>query len=72
MGSDEIAVGEVIARSPEYLKTHMVAVQDESSYFCGFVCVCNILTRMQKLIKGEEKMAEVMKHKKDLASLKMS
>ena len=32
----------------------------------------NILTKIHQLIKGEDTMAEVMKHKKDLVSLKMS
>ena len=50
----------------------MVAVLGEASNFRGFVCVYNILTRIHQRIKGEETMAEVMKHKKDPASLKMS
>ena len=70
-GADEFAIGEVIVRSPEELKAQMVAVQGEARNFGGFVCVYNILTRMHQRIKGEETMAEVMKHKKYLASLKM-
>ena len=45
-GADELAVGEMIVRSPEDLKAHMVAVQGEASEFGGFVCVHNILTTM--------------------------
>ena len=47
----------------------MVEIQGEASDFGVFVCVYNILTRIHQHIKGEEMMAEVMKHKKDLASL---
>ena len=71
-GSDELQIGEVIERSPEDLKAHMVEVQGEASNFGEFVCVYNIFTRIHQCIKGEETMSEVMKHNKDLASLKMS
>ena len=70
-GADELAVGEMIVRSPEDLKTHIVAVQGEASDFRGLIFVYNILTRIQKRIKGEYKMAEVMKQKKYVASLNM-
>ena len=71
-GADEVAIGEVILRSPEYLKAHTVVVQGGTSDFGVFVCVHNILPRIKQHIKGEKTMAEVMKHNKDLASLKIS
>ena len=40
-GADELAVGEMIVRSPEDLKAHRVAVQGEASKFKGFICVYN-------------------------------
>ena len=49
----------------------MVAVRGEASNFGGLVCVNNILTRINQCIKGEEKMSEVVKHKKYLARLKI-
>ena len=70
-GADELAVGETIVRSHEDLKAHLVSFQGEASDFGGFVCVYNILTRINQLIKGEEKMVEVMKHRKDLERLNM-
>ena len=71
VGADELAAGEIIVRSPEDLKAHLVSFQGEASDFGGFVCVYNILTRINQLIKGEEKMVEVMKHRKDLERLNM-
>ena len=70
-GAGELSVGEVIVWSPEDLKAHMFAVQGEASDFVGFFCVYNILTKIHQRIKGEDKMSEVMKHKNDLAILKM-
>ena len=70
-GDDEISVGGLIVRSPEYLKAHLVSVQGDSSDFGGLFCVYNILTEIHQRINGEDTMAEVMKHRKDLASLKM-
>ena len=71
-GAEDLAIGEVIVRSPEDLKAHMSAVQGEASNFGGFICVYNILTRLHQCIKREETMAEVTKHKKYLAILKRS
>ena len=71
-GADELTIGEVILRSPEDLKAHMVEIQGEASDFGGLVCVLNIIMRKYQHIKGEETMVEVMKHKKELASLKIS
>ena len=50
----------------------MVEVQGKASNFGGIVCVYKILTRIHQHTKREETMAKFMKHKKDLASLKMS
>ena len=62
----------MIGHSPEDLKAHLVPVQGEASDSGVFICVYNILIRIHQRIKGEETMAEVIKHKKDLVSLKMS
>ena len=40
--------------------------------FAGFVCPYNILTRIQKRLKGEGTLQEVVKQKKYLARLNMS
>ena len=37
-GDNELQVGEVIIRSPQYLETKMVATGGEGVYFGGFVC----------------------------------
>ena len=39
VGDDELATGEVIVRSSEDLKAHIVQVQGEASNFLGFVCI---------------------------------
>ena len=39
VGANELAIGEVIVRSPEDLNAHMVAVQVKASDFRGFICV---------------------------------
>ena len=36
-GADELAVGEIIVRSPENLKAHKVSVQGEASGFGGYI-----------------------------------
>ena len=40
-------------------------------YLGGFVWTYNILTRINQIMKGEETLTEVDKHKKDLARLNM-
>ena len=40
--------------------------------FGDFICPYNILTCIQQRLKGEDTLSEVVKHKKDLASLNMS
>ena len=37
-GADKMQVGEVIIRSPQYLKAHLVATNGEGGNFGGFVC----------------------------------
>ena len=70
--ADELQVGEVIIRSPQYHKTYMVASNCERVDFGSLFCPYNILTNTQKRIKGEETLAEVFKHKKYLSRLKIS
>ena len=38
-GADELTIVQVIVRSTEDLKIHMVELQDEASNFGGFICV---------------------------------
>ena len=71
-GTDEMRVGEVIILSPQDLKAHMVATNCGGVYFIDFVCPYNILTCIQHRLKGEETLAEVVKHKKYFSSLKIS
>ena len=71
MGADELAIGELIVRSFKKLKSPMAEFQGESSNFVGFVYVYYILTRIHQCINGEETIVGVMKHKKDLATLKI-
>ena len=71
-GAYDLRIGEVIIRSPQDLKAHMFTTNCERVYFGGFVYPYNILTRIQQRLKGEETLAEVVKHKKYLASLNMS
>ena len=68
-GTDELRVGEVIIRSTQDLKAHLVATNCEGVDFGCFVCPYNILIRIKQRLKGEETLAEVVKQKKDLASL---
>ena len=68
-GADKLRVGEVIIRSPQDLMAHLVATNCEGVDFGGLVCPYNILTRIQQRLKGEETLAEVVKHKKNLAIL---
>ena len=56
-------VGEVIIRSHQYLKAHLVATKGEGVDFGGFVCLYNILNHTQQELKGEETLAELFKHK---------
>ena len=65
-GNDGLAIGEMIVHSTEDLKAHMVEVQGEAINLGVLFSVYNILTRIQQHIKGEETMAEVMKHNKVL------
>ena len=60
-GADELQVSEVIIRSPQYLKTNMVATNGEGVDFGGFVCPSNILTHIQQKLKGKETLAELEK-----------
>ena len=71
-GIAELRVGEVIIWSPQYLKAHLVATNCEGMDFGSFVFPYNIPTRIQQKLKGEETLAEVVKHKKYSASLNMS
>ena len=70
-GSDELRVGDVIIRSPQGLKEHLVVTNCEGVDFGGFVFPYNILTRIQQRLEDEETLAEVVKHKKDLENLNM-
>ena len=72
MGADDLQVGEAIICSPQDIKAHLVATNSERVDFGGFVCLYNILTHIQHRLKVEETFAEVVKHKKYLASLNMS
>ena len=38
-GADELTIVQVIVRSTEDLKIHMVELQDEASNFGGLICV---------------------------------
>ena len=71
-GADELLVGEVIARFPQDLKSHLVVTNGEGVYFGVFVFPYNILTRTQQRLKGEETLEELFKQNKYLASLNMS
>ena len=71
-GADELWVGEVIISSPQDLKAYLVATNCEGVDFGRFIFPYNILTHIKQRLKGEETLAEVVKHKKDLASLSMS
>ena len=46
VGVDNIQVGEVIIRSPQYLKSNMFATGSEGVDFGGLVCPYNILTHI--------------------------
>ena len=70
-GADELRVGEVILRSAQYLKAHLVATNSEGVDFGDFICPYNILTCIQQRLKGEDTLTEVVKHKKYLAILNM-
>ena len=61
-----------IIRSSQYLKSHLVVTNCEGVNFGGFVCPYNILTRIQKILKGEGTLEELVKHNKYLAILKIS
>ena len=52
-GADELLVGEVIARFPQDLKSHLVVTNGEGVYFGVFVFPYNILTRIQQRLKGK-------------------
>ena len=71
-GTDELQVGEIIIRSPQDLKAHLVAADGEGVDFGGFVCHYNILTHIQQRLKVEETLSEVFKHNKYLEILNMS
>ena len=71
-GDDELQVGEVIIRSPQDLKSHLVMTNGEGVDLGGFVCPYNILTRIQQRMKGEETLAEVVKHNKYVSILNTS
>ena len=71
-GADELRVGEVIILSPQYLKAHLVATNCEGVDFGDFFFPYNILTRIKHGLKGEDNLAEVFKHKKDLLSINTS
>ena len=45
--ADEMQVDEVVIRSPQDLKAHLVATDGEGVDFGGFVCSYNILTHIQ-------------------------
>ena len=68
----KMRLGEVIISFLQDLKSHLVATNREETDFGGFVCPYNIITRIQQILKNEEILAEVGKHKLDLASLNMS
>ena len=70
-GANELWVGEVIIRSPQYLKAHLLYTNCEGLNFVGLVCPYNILTRIQQRLEGEDTLTEVVKYKKELSSLKM-
>ena len=71
-GCDDVQFGEFIIRSLQYLKAHLVTTNSEGLDLGGFVCPYNILTRIQHKLKGEETLAELVKHKQYLASLNIS
>ena len=52
-GADELQVGEVIIRSTQDLKAHLVATNSEKVHFVGFACPYNILTCIQKRLRDE-------------------
>ena len=52
-GTDELRFGDVVIRSPQDLKAHMVATKYEGVYFGGFVFPYNIPTCIQQRLKGE-------------------
>ena len=63
-GAGELRVGEVIIFSPQDLKAHLVMTNYSGVDFGGFVCPYNILTHIQQIMKGEDTLEEVFKHKK--------
>ena len=71
-GADDLQVGDVIIRSTQYLKAHMVVTNCGGVDFGGLICPYKILTRIQKRLKVEENLAELVKHNKYLASLNIS